>query len=75
MGPGTSDYILGVIRTRSQWLQHSLSALAEVCALSLSSAFLVLLTGLRGERAFNNFRSHDGDPSLFIQTTAEQSVT
>ena len=35
MGPGTSDYILGVIRTRYHWLQHSLSALAEVCALQM----------------------------------------
>ena len=31
MGPGTSDYILGVIRTCYHWLQHSLSALAVEC--------------------------------------------
>ena len=31
MGPGTSDYILGVIRTRCHCLQHSLSALAVEC--------------------------------------------
>ena len=47
MGPGTSDSIVGVIRTLPlvitgyHWLQHSLSALAE--GLHSQSAFLVII--------------------------------
>ena len=41
MGPGTSDIILGGIRTRWHWLQHSLSALPEACA------FLVNFVSIR----------------------------
>ena len=40
MGPGTTDDIVGVIRTRCHWLQHLLSALSEcfsslVCILNI----------------------------------------
>ena len=56
MGPGRSDYILGVIRTRYHWLQHS------VClggGLRSPSAFLVTIV-------FITFSGTSDNNSLFF---------